>query len=133
MGADAVQMGTRFVATDECDADIAFKQTYIDAKEEDVVIIKSPVGLPGQAIRNEFLDEVSAGKKTVFKCPYHCVSTCNYKEAPYCIGSALANAKKGKLKHGFAFAGKNAYRVDKIMSVKELIDLLKAQYAACCT
>lgn len=133
MGADAVQMGTRFVATDECDADIAFKQTYINAKEEDVVIIKSPVGLPGQAIKNEFLEAVSDGKKTVFKCPYRCVNTCDYKEAPYCIGSALANAKKGKLKHGFAFAGKNAYRVDKIMSVKELMDSLKAQYAACCS
>ena len=133
MGADGVQMGTRFVATDECDADIAFKQTYIDAKEEDVVIIRSPVGLPGQAIRNEFLDRVRAGGKTVFKCPYNCVRTCNHKEAPYCIGSALANAKKGNLKHGFAFAGKNAYRVDKILSVKELMDSLKAQYAACCT
>ncbi|PID55757.1 nitronate monooxygenase [candidate division KSB3 bacterium] len=132
MGVDGVQMGTRFVATDECDADLAFKQAYIDAKEEDVVIIKSPVGLPGQAIRNEFLDEVDSGKKTVFKCPYRCISTCDYKKAPYCIGSALANAKKGKLRHGFAFAGKNAYRVDKIMPVKMLINLLREQYAACC-
>ncbi len=134
MGADAVQMGTRFVATDECDADMAFKQTYIDAEEDDVVIIESPVGLPGQAIKNKFLEDVSDGKKMVFKCPYRCVTTCDYKETPYCIASALANAKKGKFKHGFAFAGKNAYRVDKIMSVKELMTSLQEQYKlACCS
>ncbi len=132
MGASGVQMGTRFVATHECDADIAFKQCYINAREEDIVIIQSPVGLPGQAILNEFLQEVRAGRKTVFQCPYQCITTCNYKEAPYCIASALANAKKGKFKHGFAFSGKNAHRVREIVSVKELIASLKQQFSACC-
>lgn len=130
MGAAGVQMATRFVGTHECDADIAFKQTYIKAKEEDIVIIDSPVGLPGRAIRNAFLDAVSQGKKIPFACPYQCVTTCEYTSSPYCIASALINAKKGRLTHGFAFCGQNAYRVDRIVSVKELIATLQAEFDA---
>jgi nitronate monooxygenase len=129
LGAVGVQMGTRFVATDECDADIAFKQAYINAKEEDIVIIKSPVGLPGRAIRNSFLDEVGEGKKIPYACPYHCITTCNYQDSPYCIAIALMNAKKGRLNHGFSFSGKNAFRVDRIVRVKELIASLKEEFA----
>ena len=126
-------MGTRFVATHECDADEAFKQSYIDAEEEDLVVIKSPLGLPGRAIRNEFLENVDKGQKKPFKCPYHCLKTCNYKKSPYCIAIALLNAKRGRLKHGFAFAGKNAYRIKEIISVKELINTLRDEYdAAAC-
>jgi nitronate monooxygenase len=128
LGASGVQMGTRFVATDECDADIAFKKAYVDAKEDDIVIIKSPVGLPGRAIRNAFLDDVEHGKKIPFACPYHCITTCDYKNSPYCIAIALMNAKKGHLKHGFSFSGKNAFRVDRIMHVKDLIASLKAEF-----
>jgi nitronate monooxygenase len=119
--AAGVQMATRFVATHECDADIAFKQAYLDAREDDITMIKSPVGLPGRAIRNHFLDDVSHGKKVPFACPYQCVVTCDHTCAPYCIALALVNAKKGRLKHGFAFAGQNAYRVKDIVSVKELM------------
>ncbi len=128
MGAAGVQMGTRFVATHECDADEKFKQTYVQAKEEDIQIIKSPVGLPGRAVMGAFLEDVKNGLKTPFKCPFHCISSCDYTKSPYCIGLALVNAKKGLLKHGFAFAGKNAYRVDSIVSVKELIASLRASY-----
>lgn len=128
LGVAGVQMGTRFVATDECDADTAFKQTYIEAKEEDIVIIKSPVGLPGRAIRNAFLDDVEQGKKVPFACPYHCISTCDYQRSPYCIAIALMNAKKGHLKHGFAFSGQNAFRVERIVRVKELIAALKEEF-----
>jgi nitronate monooxygenase len=128
MGAAGVQMGTRFVATHECDADEKFKQTYVQAKEEDIQIIKSPVGLPGRAVMGSFLEDVRNGLKTPFKCPFHCISSCDYTKSPYCIGLALVNAKKGLLKHGFAFAGKNAYRVDSIISVKELINSLRASY-----
>jgi nitronate monooxygenase len=128
LGASGVQMGTRFVATHECDADEAFKQAYVDAKEEDLVVIKSPVGLPGRAIRNEFIDRVKEGKTKPFKCPYHCIKTCDHTKSPYCIAIALGNAKKGKLKSGFAFAGQNAFRVDKIVSVKELIRSLWEDY-----
>ena len=129
MGAAGVQMGTRFVATHECDADPAFKQAFVDAKEEDLVVIKSPVGLPGRAIRNSFINRVNAGKTKPFKCPYHCIKTCDHKKSPYCIAAALGSAKKGRLKSGFAFAGQNAFRVDKIISVKELIGSLRQDYA----
>ena len=132
LGASGVQLGTRFVATHECDADEAFKQSYVAAKESDLIVIKSPLGLPGRAVRNEFLDEVKDGKKTPFKCPFHCLKTCDFKKSPYCIALALLNAKNGKLKNGFAFAGKNAYRVTEIISVKELINTLKNEYAAAC-
>lgn len=128
LGADGVQMATRFVTTHECDASIKFKQAYIDAKQEDTVIIKSPVGMPGRAICNEFIAEVGAGKKTPFKCPYHCIITCDAQSSPYCIALALMNAQKGDLKHGFAFAGSNVYRCKEIVSVKELIADLEEEY-----
>ena len=128
LGAAGVQMGTRFVATYECDADNAFKQAYIDAKKEDIVIIKSPVGMPGRAIHNSFIDNVNQGKKKPFKCPFHCIKTCKAQESPYCIAVALGNARKGKFKNGFAFAGENAYRVEGIVSVRELMNELISEY-----
>jgi len=128
IGADGVQMATRFVATYECDADMAFKEAYIKAKKEDIVIIKSPVGLPGRAIRNRFLEEVEKGKKQPFKCIWQCLKGCEYRKAPYCITQALINAQKGRFSGGFAFAGANAYRVDRIVSVKDLIEELKRDY-----
>ena len=128
LGAAGVQMGTRFVATYECDADDAFKQAYIDAKKEDIVIIKSPVGMPGRAIHNSFIDRVNQGKKKPFKCPFHCIKTCKAQESPYCIAVALGNARKGKFKNGFAFAGENAYRVEGIVSVRELMNELISEY-----
>ncbi|MDY0091182.1 MAG: nitronate monooxygenase [Candidatus Vecturithrix sp.] len=131
MGAAGVQMGTRFVATHECDADMAFKQAYLDAKEGDAIIITSPVGLPGRAIRNQFLDDVAQGKKIIFKCPYHCITTCDFHTAPYCIAAALANAQKGRLQQGFAFVGKNVHRIKEILSVKELIASLAEQFNSC--
>ncbi len=128
LGASGVQMGTRFVATHECDADARFKQCYVDSKPEDLIIIESPVGMPGRAISNEFIEGIKEGQKKPFKCPYHCITSCNCTDSPYCIALALANAKKGNLKSGFAFAGKNAHRVDRIISVKELIASLQEEY-----
>ena len=130
MGAAGVQMGTRFVATDECDADMAFKQTFIDAKQEDLVIIRSPVGLPGRAISNLFLIEASKGNRRPKTCPFNCAHSCDYTTTPYCIMMALMNAKKGNLEHGFAFAGQNAWRVNAIVPVQELVDCLEAEYDA---
>lgn len=124
MGASAVQMGTRFVATEECDASIEFKRLYIDADIDDVILIESPVGLPGRAIKNQFLDKVHKGEKISFRCPYHCLRSCVPGKSPYCIARALINAKRGNLQDGFAFAGQNVYRVDKILSVKELVTSL---------
>jgi nitronate monooxygenase len=128
MGAGGVQMGTRFVATHECDADIAFKQLYVKAQAEDLIIIKSPVGMPGRVIRNQYTDDVASGVKKPFKCPYHCIITCDYKNSPYCIAHALMNAQRGNFEGGFAFAGANAYRVHEIISVKELVAALVSEY-----
>ena len=129
LGASGVQMATRFVTTQECDAAAAFKNAYIEANEEDIEIIKSPVGMPGRAITNDFLREVKEGKKMPFTCPYHCIITCEYKSSPYCIALALMNAKKGNLKNGFAFAGANAYRATEITTVEEVCDSLREEYA----
>lgn len=128
-GAQGVQMGTRFIATDECDADRRFKQAYIDCRKEDIVIIQSPVGLPGRAIRSPFLDDVSRGVRKLFRCPSHCLESCGAKEARYCIAEALDNARQGRLWEGFAFCGANAYRVASIVPVKDLLAGLKQGYA----
>lgn len=128
MGASGVQMGTRFVATHECDADQAFKEAFVNARREDITVIKSPVGMPGRAIFNEFLLAVREGRKKPFKCPFHCIKSCDFTTTPYCISQALVSAKKGILKHGFAFCGENAWRVDRIMSVKELVGSLKQEF-----
>jgi NAD(P)H-dependent flavin oxidoreductase YrpB (nitropropane dioxygenase family) len=128
MGASGVQMATRFVATDECDASLAFKKAYLNAREEDIIIIDSPVGLPGRAIKNKFIEDINRGEKKPFKCPYHCIKTCDYLNAPYCIALALVNAQRGYLKNGFVFAGANVHRVAEITSVKKLIEGLTEEY-----
>jgi len=129
LGAAGVQMATRFVPTVECDASDAFKKCYINANKDDIGIIKSPVGLPGRAIINNFLRSSFAGKKKPLVCPYHCISTCESKTSPYCIALALLNAKKGNMNNGFAFAGLNAYRSTSVIPVKELIETLQKEYA----
>ena len=130
LGAKAVQMGTRFVATYECDASDEFKQAYIDCSKENIIIINSPVGLPGRAISGKFFDRLAAGAKEKFRCNWKCLKSCNFRKVPYCIARALTNAKKGNLDEGFAFSGANAYRVEQIISVKELIETLAAEYMA---
>ncbi|MEA4923856.1 MAG: nitronate monooxygenase [Syntrophomonadaceae bacterium] len=130
LGAAGVQMATRFVSTHECDASIKFKEAYLNASQADTVIIKSPVGMPGRALRNEFIDDVEAGRKKPFKCPYHCITTCDYQNSPYCIAVALMNAQKGNLKNGLEFAGENVYRCREIVSVKELMNTLAEEYAS---
>ena len=128
LGASGVQMGTRFVATNECDADDRFKQAYVEAREEDVTIIKSPVGMPGRALFNNFIQSMQNGEKKPFKCAFHCVSTCEQEKTPYCIAFALINAMRGNLSKGFAFCGENVARVNKIVSVHELIASLQKEF-----
>ncbi len=128
LGAKAVQMGTRFVATHECDASDEFKQAYIDCSRENIIIIDSPVGLPGRAIGGKFFDRLAAGAKETFRCHWKCLKSCNFRKVPYCIAIALTNARNGNFDGGFAFAGANAYRVEQITSVKELIETLVAEY-----
>ncbi len=128
LGASGVQMATRFVTTDECDASDEFKQTYIDSKKEDIQIIKSPVGMPGRAIGNSFLDKVKLGYKQPIRCPFKCIRTCEISSSPYCIITALINAFKGNFKNGYAFAGTNAYLATKIISVKETFQTILKEY-----
>lgn len=123
LGAAGVQMATRFVATDECDADIEFKKAYINAKQEDIKIIKSPVGMPGRAIRNKFIEKVENEKEKITKC-YRCIRTCDAVNTPYCITKALINAVKGNIDEGLIFCGSNAARIEKIVPVHDLIQEL---------
>ncbi|MDH4270548.1 MAG: nitronate monooxygenase family protein [Candidatus Aminicenantes bacterium] len=129
-GASGVQMATRFVCTHECEVAPEFKQAYLDSKEDDIVIIDSPVGLPGRAIRNRFLQHLEDGTLDRLKCPYRCLTTCNIAEARYCIAQALVSAYQGDMDKGLVFCGQNAYRVKEIVSVKELIAGLREEIEA---
>lgn len=121
LGADGVQMATRFVTTVECDASDAYKQAYIEASEEDIILVKSPVGMPGRAIRNPFM-ECAVGGKIPHKGCHLCISTCKPAETPYCITEALVNAVKGNVDEALLFCGTNAYRATKIETVKDIMD-----------
>jgi nitronate monooxygenase len=125
-GAAGVQMATRFVCTEECEVSEEFKRTYIEASEEDIVIIKSPVGLPGRAVRNAFLRNLDEGTLDRIKCDYKCLATCEVATAKYCIALALTNAFQGDMEKGLVFCGQNAWRVDRMTTVKELMTELKA-------
>ncbi|MFI3261845.1 MAG: nitronate monooxygenase [Rikenellaceae bacterium] len=128
LGATAVQLGTKFVTTTECDASEDFKQTYLRSTKSDIEIIQSPVGLPGRAINGEFIQHVKEGTTKPKRCSFNCIKSCDYTKSAYCIVKALFFAAKGNLKKGYAFAGANAYLSDKISSVKETIETLKREY-----
>lgn len=128
LGADGVQAGTVFIATHECDADDRFKNAVVNADKEDIIIIDSPVGMPGRAVRNKFLEDVGKGIKKPVNCAYRCIKTCNMKDAPYCIARALSNAARGDMENGFAFIGQEGFRVNKISTVKEVIERLFPGY-----
>ena len=130
MGAKGVQMGTRFVGSVECDASDEFKDAYLQCTKEDLMIINSPVGLPGRAIKGAFLERIASGQREKFTCPWKCLRSCDFKKAAYCIARALTNAKDGRLDEGFAFAGANAYRVNEILPLQQIMDALVEEYSA---
>ena len=121
LGADGVQIATRFVATDECDAAKEYKEAYIHAKKEDIMIIKSPVGMPGRAVRNLFLDRVLSGERIMSSCR-QCIKTCNPATTPYCITKALINAAIGNVDEGLIFCGSNVDRVKEIVTVEKIME-----------
>lgn len=123
LGASGVQMATRFVVTEECDASQAFKDAYINCTKEDIQIVKSPVGMPGRAIRNKFVEKSSESQEKITHC-YNCLVPCNPADTPYCISKALINSVKGNVDEGLIFCGENAYRINKMTTVKELINEL---------
>ena len=124
LGADGVQVATRFVATEECDAPEAYKQAYIDAGKSDIVITKSPVGMPGRAIRNRFLTAVGAGERPAIPHCYRCLERCDIAKIPYCITQALVNAAQGDTANALLFCGSNAYLADRISTVPEVMGKL---------
>lgn len=128
LGASGVQLGSIFVTTRECDASDTFKEVYIHSRPEDILIIESPVGMPGRAINGEFIHNVSEGLERPKLCSYHCIKTCDYTKSPYCIIKALYNAAKGNMKKGYAFAGSNAFLAEKISSVKEVMTKLEDEF-----
>lgn len=128
LGASGVQMATRFVATDECDASIEFKNAYVNAKKEDIKIIKSPVGMPGRAIYNNFIKLTENGKNKIERC-YNCIKTCDVKNTPYCITKALINAAKGNMKDALIFCGSNVDKIKEIVPVRVLMRELVSQMA----
>jgi nitronate monooxygenase len=126
LGARGVQMATRFVCTFECDAPDEFKRAYIESRPEDIVVIDSPAGLPGRAIRTPLLDAVDAGRAPTEKCFANCLQQCSYQKtrAPFCIARALVNAQRGNIAEGLVFCGSNAHRCTEIVHVKDLIEEL---------
>jgi len=124
LGASGVQMATRFVCTKECNVSEKYKEAYLKCKEEDIVVILSPAGMPARVIKNKFVERIQRGEKMKFECPFKCLKSCDLYSANYCIAQALVNAYRGNLDEGFAMCGVNACRLRKIVSVKELISEL---------
>lgn len=120
LGADGVQIASRFVATEECDASDAYKKAYIDAKESDIQIVQSPVGMPGRALRNEFIRHLETGRDPIRKC-YNCLEKCDPHKVPYCITKALIEAVKGNLDKGLIFCGANVGRINEMTTVHDLM------------
>ena len=121
LGVDAIQVATRFVTTEECDADIRYKRTYLQAQEEDIVITKSPVGMPGRAILNPFLKKIQNGEQIRPEKCHGCLKHCKPAEIPYCITDALIHAAKGEVDEALLFCGAEAWKAQKIQTVEEVI------------
>ena len=120
LGVDGVQVGTRFVTTEECDAPQAYKDAYIKAEKDDIMIVKSPVGMPGRAIRNPFLEKMEGGKEKITRC-FRCLEHCSPLTAPYCISLALIRAATGQIDDALLFCGYNAYRCHKMETVADVM------------
>lgn len=129
LGAEGVQAATRFVTTEECDASDAYKQTYIKAKKEDIVITQSPVGMPGRAIMNPFLSQIKSGGRPAIKSCFQCLEHCDIRTIPYCITMALVKAAQGDVDNALLFCGSNAYRAQKIETVEEVMKDLTGEPA----
>ena len=124
-GADGVQIASRFVLSQECDIANEFKQAYLNAKKEDIVLTSSPVGMPGRAINNPFVQSINAGEDmSTKKCPQVCLKKCDHH---YCINERLMMAREGNTRDGLIFSGENTYKMDSILSVAEIFKQFKQQ------
>jgi nitronate monooxygenase len=128
LGCSAVQMGTRFIGTYECDAHAEFKKVILEAKQEDIKLLKSPVGLPARGVLTNLQDSIEKGTAPKVACISNCVAPCNSgveaKAVGYCIADALSDAYQGKTETGLFFTGSNGYKINQLYSVKELMDKL---------
>lgn len=129
LGASGVQMATRFVATHECDASLEFKKAYVNAGKDEVGIVSSPVGMPGRAILNPFVNKTKEGPIKVDKC-FRCLTPCDPKTTPYCITKALINSVNGDIDNGLVFCGENVSKIKEITSVKSLMTELENEIKA---
>ena len=124
-GADGIQIATRFVLTEECSVADSFKQAYLNAKKEDIALIRSPVGLPGRAIRTPFVKQMESGEEVKAKdCKYKCLKKCDHY---YCISERLTKAKDGNIDEGLVFSGENVYKMKEILTVREVFDMFVSQ------
>ena len=123
LGADGVQIASRFVATEECDDSDAYKQAYIEAEKKNIQIIQSPVGMPGRALRNEFIKGLETARKPITKC-YNCLEKCDPRTVPYCITKALIEAVQGNVENGLIFCGENVDRIHEMTTVHDLMNEL---------
>lgn len=127
-GAAGAQFATRFIATRECDASPAYKQALVSAREEDITIVQSPVGMPGRALRSPLIRRVEAGEQPRPEKCLRCLSACDAAKAPYCISRALTAAVRGDWENGLFFCGANAGDVKKISTVKEQVDQIMREW-----
>jgi NAD(P)H-dependent flavin oxidoreductase YrpB (nitropropane dioxygenase family) len=124
-GADGVQIASRFVLSKECDVSDAFKQAYLNAKKEDIVLTSSPVGMPGRAINNPFVKAINAGEDmSTKKCRQLCLKKCDHH---YCINERLMMAHDGNTRDGLIFSGENTYKMHNILSVAEIFKQFRTQ------
>ena len=124
-GADGIQIASRFVLSKECDVSDAFKEAYLNARKEDIVLTSSPVGMPGRAINNPFVQAINAGEDMATKkCPCLCLKKCDHH---YCINERLMMAKNGNTLDGLIFSGENTYKMKNILSVAEIFKQFRTQ------
>ncbi len=119
-GADGVQIASRFVLSKECSVSQEFKDTFLKAREEDIVLVSSPVGMPGRAIKTPFVEKMLRGDDiSSEKCRFKCLKKCNYK---YCISERLTASLKGDVENGLVFSGANTFKMKEILSVQEIFN-----------
>ncbi|SDP72894.1 NAD(P)H-dependent flavin oxidoreductase [Desulforhopalus singaporensis] len=124
-GADGVQIASRFVLSEECDVADEYKQAFLNARQQDIVITTSPVGLPGRAINTDFVRKMNAGEDmSTKKCPHLCLKKCDHH---YCINERLMLAKDGNVNEGLVFSGENTFKMNKILPVAEIFRRFKKQ------
>ncbi|HHT50690.1 MAG TPA: nitronate monooxygenase [Eubacteriaceae bacterium] len=128
LGATGIQIGTRFIGTYECDADIKYKEFIIASKEKDLTIIDSPAGLPGRIIRNNLLEKIKKSRIPSNRC-INCLRTCDPKNTPFCISDALINSVKGNIDNGLIFAGSKLDKITEIVTVKSIIKEIIKEYS----